>query len=133
MTAKLIPFSYNVGTIYNGFFNRHVYQPTPSPPPLPPFLLHHHQVAGSKKSSVWIRIFNSVFLERLETAVEVKLDNSATSYFLIVAWPSLFLSLNIFRFSYDENSCKKPGGTSSNALHIPLGLEGISSIAGYQT
>ena len=107
-------------------------QPLPPLPP-PPFLLHHHWVAGSKKSSVWIRIFNSVFLEHLETAVEVKLDNSATSYFRIVVWPSLFLSLNIFRFSYDENSCKKPGGTSSNALHIPLGLAGISSIVGYQT
>ena len=106
---------------------------SPPPPPFTPFLLHHHRVVGSKKSSVWIGIFKSVFLERLETAVEVKRDNSATSYFRIVAWPSLVLSLNIFRFFHDENSCKKPGGTSSNVLHIPLGLAGISSIAGYQT
>ena len=48
MTAKLTPFSYNVGTIYNGFFNGHVYQPPPPPPtPLP---LHHHRVAGRKKA-----------------------------------------------------------------------------------
>ena len=95
MTAKLTSFSYNVGTIYNCFFffltGMFINPPTaPSTPSL------HHRVAGSKKSPVWIGIFNSVFLEHLETAVEVKFDNSATSYFHLVAWPSLVLSFEYF-------------------------------------
>ena len=65
MTAKLTPFSYNARTIYDGFFNRHVFNPPP--PPSTPALYH------------------LVFLERLETEVEVKLDNPATSYFRLVA------------------------------------------------
>ena len=67
MTAKLTPFSYNARTIYDGFFNRHVYQSPNPPPPSTPSLYH------------------LVFLERLETEVEVKLDNPATSYFRLVA------------------------------------------------
>ena len=65
MTAKLTPFSYNARTIYDGFFNRHVYQ-SPNPPFNP-------------------ALYHLVFLERLQTEVEVKLDNHATSYFRLVA------------------------------------------------
>ena len=59
------PFFYNVETIYDGFFNRHVYQ-SPNPPSTP-------------------ALYHLVFLERLETEVEVKLDNPAASYFRLVA------------------------------------------------
>ena len=89
MTGKLTPFSYNVGTIYHGFFNRHVYQPPPTPrpryPPPPP---------GSRKQKMLglNRDFNSVFLERLETAVEMNLTTLPLHIFVLLRdHPSFFL------------------------------------------
>ena len=52
MTAEL--FLKKVGTIYNGFFDKNFYQPTPSPS-------LHPRDAGSKTIPVWIGINKSVF------------------------------------------------------------------------
>ena len=52
-------------------------------------------------------LYHLVFLERLQTEVEVKLDNHATSYFRLVAWPSLVLSFEYFPFSLRRKLLQK--------------------------